>query len=61
MYLAVTWTIRWTIRRLGNNKSVFLHVDCCSRRITISNKLKRDECIHLMTAGRKLKMLSEFE
>lgn len=44
-------------------KSLFMHGDFGSRRITFTNKLKRDECIHLVTANgaRKVKMESEHE
>jgi len=44
-------------------KSLFMHGDFGSRRITFTNKLKRDECIHLVTANgaRKVQMESEHE
>lgn len=43
-------------------KSLFLHGDFGSRRITFTNKLKRDECIHLITAkGSQAKVVSELE
>lgn len=52
-------SIQWITRQAG--KSLFLHGDFGSRRIDFSNKLKRDECIHLITSGRRIKMLTEFE
>lgn len=41
--------VQWITRQAG--KSLFLHGDFGSRRIDFSNKLKRDECIHLVTAN----------
>lgn len=41
--------VQWITRQAG--KSVFLHGEFGSRRINFSNKLKRDECIHLLTQG----------
>lgn len=48
-------------RRAG--KELFLHGDFGSRRITFSDKLKRDECIHLITsrAGAHVKVVAELE
>lgn len=43
-------------------KSLFLHGDFGSKRITFTNKLKRDECIHLITAkGSRAKVVAELE
>lgn len=43
-------------------KSLFLHGDFGSKRITFTNKLKRDECIHLITAnGSRAKVAAELE
>jgi hypothetical protein len=44
-------------------KSLFLHGDFPSRRITFSNKFKRDECIHLIMGnrGKQIRMESEQE
>ena len=43
-------------------KSLFLHGDFGSKRITFTNKLKRDECIHLITAnGSQAKVMFELE
>lgn len=43
-------------------KSLFLHGDFGSKRITFTNKLKRDECIHLITAnGSRAKVMTELE
>ena len=44
-------------------KKVFLHGDFGSRRISFTNKLKRDECIHLITAdgNSRVKVMSELE
>lgn len=41
--------VQWITRQAG--KSLFLHGDFGSRRIDFSNKLKRDECIHLVTGN----------
>lgn len=52
--------IQWLTRQAG--KSVFLHGDFGSRRITFSNKLKRDECIHLITnAGNRIRVTADLE
>lgn len=44
-------------------KSLFMHGDFASRRITFSNKLKRDECIYLITGNNqgRIKVVSELE
>ena len=44
-------------------KRVFIHVEFGSRHISFTNKLKRDECIHLLTARSKgrLKVMAELE
>ena len=43
-------------------KSLFLHGDFGSKRISFTDKLKRDECIHLITAkGSRAKVVSELE
>lgn len=41
--------VQWITRKAG--KSLFLHGEFGSRRIDFSNKLKRDECIHLLTGN----------
>jgi hypothetical protein len=44
-------------------KRVFIHGEFGSRHISFTNKLKRDECIHLLTARSKgrLKVMAELE
>lgn len=52
--------VQWITRQAG--KSLFLHGDFGSRRIDFSNKLKRDECIHLVTSGeqKRIRVASDF-
>lgn len=43
-------------------KRLFLHGDFGSRRISFTDKLKRDECIHLITTnGSRAKVMAELE
>ena len=44
-------------------KKLFLHGDFGSRRISFTDKLKRDECIHLITANgnSRVKVMNELE
>lgn len=43
-------------------KRLFLHGDFGSRRISFTGKLKRDECIHLITTnGSRAKVMAELE
>jgi hypothetical protein len=50
--------VQWITRQAG--KSLFLHGDFGSRRIDFSNKLKRDECIHLIAQGpRKIRVTAD--
>lgn len=49
--------VQWITRQAG--KRLFLHGDFGSRRIDFSNKLKRDECIHLIAQGGRIKVTAD--